>query len=191
MLTPELLKEDISEAVNVLKQGGIILYPTDTVWGIGCDATNPEAVKKIYSLKRRADSKAMLVLVDSRQMLADYVEKIPAPALQLLNDADGPTSIIYPQAKNLPDCLIAEDGSIGIRITGEAYSAGLCSMAGVPIVSTSANISGMPAAKHFCDIAPEIKDNVDYAAFYRRDDMTDAAPSALYKIDKDKVIKLR
>ena len=151
-------KEDLQEALRVLREGGVIVYPTDTVWGIGCDATNAEAVKKIYALKQREDSKSMLVLLDSPAKLNYYIADIPDSAWALLEvaDTDGneendevkPLTIIYPNARNLAPNLVAEDGSIGIRITGEPFSKALCEQLRHPIVSTSANISGHPTA-HF------------------------------------------
>ena len=196
-------KEDLQEALRVLRAGGIILYPTDTVWGIGCDATNPEAVKRIYALKRREDSKSMLVLVHSDAIL-DYYAQVTETAEMLLettNDPYGeadrmnevnkemvntkPLTIIYPNARNLAPNLIAEDGSIGIRITHEPFSNALCAQLKHPLVSTSANISGEPTAHFFREISPEIINGVDYVCRFRRDDETPHEPSTIIKVNAD------
>ena len=176
-------KEDLQEALRVLRNGGIIVYPTDTVWGIGCDATNAEAVAKIYTLKQREDSKSMLVLLDSPAKLPYYVGEVPETAWALLeatendaNDAnDGmmkPLTLIYPHARNMAPNLIAEDGSIGIRISKEPFSKALCAQLKHPIVSTSANISGHPTAHFFHEIEPAILDGADYVCLFRREDGT-------------------
>lgn len=179
-------REDLREAVRVLRAGGVILYPTDTVWGIGCDATNEAAVQRIFEIKHRADSKSMLVLLDGAGKLQGYVERVPETAWMLLEAAEGgkPMTIIYPKAKNLAHNLLAEDGSVGIRITQEPFSKALCEQLHRPIVSTSANISGEPAAKVFREIAQEIRDAVDYVCMYRRDDETPHQPSSIVKIDE-------
>ena len=179
-------KSDLEEAVRVLREGGVIVYPTDTVWGIGCDATNEEAVQKIYSLKHRADTKSMLVLLDAPGKLQGYVEEIPEAAWDLLEcTSDGtqrPMTIIYPNARNLAKNLIAEDGSIGIRITGEAFSTALCERLKRPIVSTSANISGEPTAKNFSQISQQVLAQADYVCQYRRDDEEEKQPSSIVKL---------
>lgn len=179
-------RDDLREAVRVLRTGGVILYPTDTVWGIGCDATNETAVQRIFDIKHRADSKSMLVLLDGAGKLQGYVERVPETAWTLLEMADGqkPMTIIYPNAKNLAHNLLAEDGSVGIRITREPFSKALCEQLHRPIVSTSANISGEPAAKVFDEIAQEIRDAVDYVCMYRRNDKTPHQPSSIVKIDE-------
>lgn len=179
-------KSDLEEAVRVLREGGVIVYPTDTVWGIGCDATNEEAVQKIYSLKHRADTKSMLVLLDAPGKLQGYVEEIPEAAWDLLEcTSDGtqrPMTIIYPNARNLAKNLIAEDGSIGIRITGESFSKALCERLKRPIVSTSANISGEPTAKNFSQISQQVLAQADYVCQYRRDDEEEKQPSSIVKL---------
>lgn len=182
--------DDLKQAVETLRNGGIILYPTDTVWGIGCDARNSEAVKKIFSLKKRADSKSMLVLVNNEAMLERYVDDVPDVAWQLIDAAVNPLTIIYDDAKNLAPELLAEDGSVGIRITGEKFSAELCRRLGAPIVSTSANISGNPAPKNFSEISSAIKDGVDYIVEYRQNDTTPHSPSNIIKLSKDGVVKI-
>lgn len=188
-------KEDLQEALRVLRAGGIIVYPTDTVWGIGCDATNAEAVKRIYALKKREDSKSMLVLLDSPAKLPYYIGEIPDTAWQLLEATDNnedskPLTIIYPHARNLAANLVAEDGSIGIRITSEAFSKALCAQLKHPVVSTSANISGHPAAHFFAEIEQEILDGVDYICRFRRDDDTPAEPSSIIKLNADGTFKI-
>ena len=189
-------KEDLQEALRVLRGGGIIVYPTDTVWGIGCDATNAEAVAKIYALKQREDSKSMLALLDSPAKLNYYISDIPDAAWALLeaSDNDGkdendgmmkPLTIIYPNARNLASNLIAEDGSIGIRITNEPFSKALCAQLKHPIVSTSANISGQAVAHCFAEIEQTILDGADYVCRFRRDDDTPYEPSSIIKINAD------
>lgn len=179
-------KEDLQEAVRVLKAGGVILYPTDTVWGIGCDATNEATVRRIYEIKHRADSKSMLVLLDGIGKLQGYVD-VPAVAAQLLDVSDEgrPMTIIYPNARNLAQNLLAEDGSIGIRITREPFSKMLCEQLHHPIVSTSANISGEATAKNFQQISPEIVRAVDYVCYYRQGDEEEKQPSSIIKVNID------
>lgn len=185
-------KLDLQAALTVLRKGGIILYPTDTVWGIGCDATNAEAVARVYEIKKRADSKAMLVLLDGAGKLQGYMEKVPETAWMLLeaNEGQRPMTIIYPHAKNLAPNLLAEDGSVGIRITEEPFSKALCEQLRHPLVSTSANISGEPAAKLFSEISPEILEAVDYVCLFRRDDNSPAQPSSIIKIDDKERINI-
>jgi L-threonylcarbamoyladenylate synthase len=183
---------DLQAALTVLRKGGIILYPTDTVWGIGCDATNAEAVARVYEIKKRADSKAMLVLLDGAGKLQGYMENVPETAWMLLEASEGqkPLTIIYPKAKNLAANLLAEDGSVGIRITEELFSKALCEQLRRPIVSTSANFSGEPAAKLFSEISPEILEAVDYVCLFRRDDNSPAQPSSIIKIDDKERINI-
>lgn len=181
-------KEDLQEALRVLRNGGIIVYPTDTVWGIGCDATNAEAVAKIYALKQREDSKSMLVLLDSPAKLNYYLSDIPDAAWALLEATDEetkPLTIIYPNARNMAQNLIAEDGSIGIRITNEPFSKALCEQLKHPIVSTSANISGHPTARFFHEIEAAILDRADYVCRFRREDDCPHEPSSIIKIHAD------
>ena len=152
----------IKKAAEVIKAGGTILYPTDTIWGIGCDATNPEAVKKVFAIKRREESKSLVTLVCDLDMLARYVKDIPEAALDLIEVNDAPMTIIYPDAMHLASNVIAEDGSVGIRIPKNEFCRQLCFRLRKPIVSTSANISGENPPKGFKDISQEIKDAVDY-----------------------------
>lgn len=181
---------DLQEAVKTMKEGGIILYPTDTVWGIGCDARNRDAVEKIYRLKQRSDSKSMLVLVGNEGMLQRTVKEVPEIAWQLIDVAVNPITLIYDDAKGVADNLIAEDGSLGIRITGEAFSRALSERLGAPIVSTSANISGRPAPAVFADIEEPIRDGVDYVCRYRQNDNSKSAPSNIIKITQGNVVKV-
>ena len=185
-------QSDLQAALKVLREGGVILYPTDTVWGIGCDATNAEAVARVYAIKKRVDSKAMLVLLDGAGKLQGYMDKVPDTAWMLLEASEGqkPMTIIYPRAKNLAANLLAEDGSVGIRITSESFSKALCEQLRRPIVSTSANFSGEPTAKIFQDINPELIDSVDYICQYRREDCTSSRPSSIIKIDEKERITI-
>jgi L-threonylcarbamoyladenylate synthase len=185
-------KEDLQRALQVLRSGGVILYPTDTVWGIGCDATNASAVARVYEIKRRVDSKAMLVLLDGAGKLQGYMDKVPETAWMLLeaNEGQRPMTIIYPHARNLATNLLAEDGSVGIRITTELFSKALCEQLRRPIVSTSANFSGEPAAKTFSDISEDLKAAVDYVCAYRRNDHTTHQPSSIIKIDEKERITI-
>jgi L-threonylcarbamoyladenylate synthase len=182
-------EQDIKNAVEVLKKGGVILYPTDTVWGIGCDATNAEAVKRVYQIKQRDDSKALICLVDSDARLQRYVRNVPDVAWQLidsLNDSDAkPTTLILDGAINLAENLIADDGSIGIRITQEKFSKELCFRFQKALVSTSANISGEPAAQNYCDIDPRIVEQVDYICWTRRQEHKPHKPSSIIKLEQD------
>ena len=183
-------KEDLQAALQVLRNGGIIVYPTDTVWGIGCDATNAEAVAKIYALKQREDSKSMLVLLDSPAKLPYYVGEIPDAAwamLEAVQDTEDtkPLTIIYPNARNMAANLIAEDNSVGIRITNEPFSKALCAQLKHPLVSTSANISGHPTARFFHEIENEILEGADYVCRFRREDDCPHEPSSIIKIHAD------
>lgn len=175
-------EDDIRNAVEVMRKGGVILYPTDTVWGIGCDATNAEAVARVYEIKKRADSKALICLVDSDARLQRYVKKVPNVAWELFDCADKPTTVILDGAVNLAPNLIAEDGSIALRITQEAFSKELCYRFQRAIVSTSANISGEPTAQNYCDISQEIIDAVDYVCWTRRQEHKPHKPSSIIKL---------
>ena len=179
------MHNDIKKALEVLKSGGIILYPTDTIWGIGCDATNEEAVKRVYEIKQREDSKSMLVLMENPNRISSYVDDVPEIALDLLEVTNKPTTIIYSGAKNLANNLINSDGSIGIRITNEDFTQQLIQRFKKPIVSTSANITGDAPAQNFMEISQDIIDAVDYVVEYRQDDMTKALASSIIKIGSD------
>lgn len=168
----------------------MILYPTDTIWGIGCDATNAEAVKRVYEIKRRMDSKAMLVLVDSPVKVDFYVRDVPEVAWDLIELTDKPLTIIYDGARNLAENLLAEDGSVGIRVTNEVFSKRLCQQFRKAIVSTSANISGEPSPGNFGEISEEIKQAVDYIVGYRQEEKGHPAPSSIIKLGKGGEIKI-
>ena len=178
------MRQEIEKALEVLNQGGVILYPTDTIWGLGCDATNDEAVKRIYTIKKRADSKSMLVLIENENRLPSYVSEIPDIAWELIDVADKPLTLIYPGAKNLAPSLIAEDGSVGIRIVKEKFCEDLIRRFKRPIVSTSANITGETSPANFDEISDEIKAAVDYIVEYRQDDTAKAVPSGIIKLNE-------
>jgi L-threonylcarbamoyladenylate synthase len=182
-------EEDIRNAVETMRKGGVILYPTDTVWGIGCDATNAEAVKRVYEIKQRDDSKALICLVDSDARLQRYIRNVPDVAWQLidsLQDSDAkPTTLILDGAINLAENLIADDGSIGLRITNEPFSKELCYRFQKAIVSTSANISGEPAAQNYCDIDPRILEAVDYVCWSRRQEHKPHTPSSIIRLKEN------
>ena len=184
------MKDEIKKACEVLQKGGVILYPTDTVWGIGCDATNEEAVRRVYEIKKRADSKAMLVLVDSPVKVDFYVKDVPVVAWDLIEMATRPLTIIYDGARNLAPNLIAEDGSVGIRVTNEEFSRQLCFRFRKAIVSTSANISGEPAAAVFSEISGEILNAVDYVVDYRREETGHPKPSSIIRLGAGGVVKI-
>lgn len=182
-------EQDIKNAVEVLRKGGVILYPTDTVWGIGCDATNADAVKRVYDIKQRDDSKALICLVDSDARLQRYVRKVPEVAWQLIDSLQDsgskPTTLILDGAVNLASNLIAEDGSIALRITQEPFSKELCYRFQKALVSTSANISGEPAAQNYADIDPRILEAVDYICWSRRQEHQPHQPSSIIRLTED------
>lgn len=182
-------EQDIKNAVEVLRKGGVILYPTDTVWGIGCDATNADAVRRVYQIKQRDDSKALICLVDSDARLQRYVRQVPDVAWQLidsLKDSDSkPTTLILDGAVNLASNLIADDGSIALRITNEPFSKELCLRFQKALVSTSANISGEPAAQNYSDIDPRLLEAVDYVCWTRRQEHKPHAPSSIIRLRQD------
>lgn len=183
-------RDDIRQAVEVMNKGGIILYPTDTIWGIGCDATNPEAVKRVYDIKRRNDAKALITLIDSEAKLEAYVTNVPEVAWQLIEVAERPLTIIYDGARNLAPNLLAEDGSAGIRITREEFSKNLCMRMRRAIVSTSANISGEPSPKCFADISPDIINAVDYVCTSRRNEDKNPPASNIIKLGAGGEVKV-
>ncbi|HUI32782.1 MAG: L-threonylcarbamoyladenylate synthase [Dysgonamonadaceae bacterium] len=176
------MKEDLFKALEVLKQGGIILYPTDTIWGIGCDATNEEAVEKIYAIKKREKNRSMLILVDNSAKVQNYVQDVPDIAWDLIDLTDKPLTIIFNGAKNLAPNLISTDGSIGIRVTSEDFSRELCYRFRNPIVSTSANFTGKSSPQNFNEIDPKIIEMVDYVVTYRQDEIIKQSPSSILKI---------
>jgi len=173
---------DLNKALEILKQGGIILYPTDTIWGIGCDATNESAIEKIYKLKQRSDQKSMLVLLDNPNKISSYVQEMPEIAWDLIDLSENPLTIIYSGAKNLAKNLIASDESIGIRITKDLFTQRLISKFGKPIVSTSANISGEPSPHKYSEISQDIIDAVDYTVKWRQNDISKSEPSGIIKL---------
>lgn len=176
-------REDINQALETLKNGGLILYPTDTIWGIGCDATNAEAVEKVFALKGRDKNKTMLVLLHNDNQLASYVREIPEVAYELIEATDRPLTIIYSDAKNLAPNAIAEDGSIGIRIVNHPFCQQLLQRFRKPIISTSANISGQPTATNFDEISEEIKNGVDYIVKFDQQNLAQGKPSIIMKLD--------
>ena len=185
-----IYKEDIDRAIAVMQQGGVIVYPTDTIWGIGCDATNEEAVRKVYALKQRDDSKALITLVDSEAKIEFYVREVPEVAWQLIEVADKPLTIIYDGARNLAPNLIAADGSVALRITREPFSRELCRRFRKAIVSTSANISGAPAPKTFADISVDILSGADYVCSSRREEDIPHVPSSIIKLGAGGEVKV-
>lgn len=174
--------DDINKAVKVLENGGLILYPTDTIWGIGCDATNTEAVKKIYSLKEREDTKSMLILIDTEIRLQQYVKDVPEIAWELLEASDKPLTIIYPGARNLAENLVAEDGSIGIRIPNHDLCLRLIAKFRKPLVSTSANLSNETSPRTFHEISEEIKSKVDYIVSHQQENTMPGRASSIIKL---------
>lgn len=189
MLTKEQL-QDIAEAVRVVKAGGVILYPTDTIWGIGCDASNPEAVARVYAIKQRTDSKALICLLGSDASLNLYVPDVPEVAYDLIELSTKPLTIIYDDARNLAPNLLAEDGSVGMRVTKEEFSQTLCMRCKRALVSTSANVSGRPSPTCFADIDPELLQAVDYVCTSRRNEKPQAKPSSIMKLSKNNEIKI-
>ena len=182
---------DIEPCLRVLREGGLILYPTDTIWGIGCDATNEEAVKKVYSLKKRNDEKALIVLVADERDVLQYTAAPDLAVFDYLEMQKKPTTVIYEGAIGLAANLVGSDGSIGIRICKEPFCKHLIKRFRKPIVSTSANISGAPVAKFFADISPEIRKGVDYIVEYRQEDSSSASPSSVIRWQNGRIEILR
>lgn len=184
------MEDEIYKALEVLRKGGIILYPTDTVWGIGCDATNAAAVEKIYALKKREDKKSMLILVDREDNVSKYVQKVPEVAWQLFEVADKPLTIILPEARGVAENLIPEEKTIGIRIPGHEFCKKLIYKLGRPLVSTSANISGQPSPARFSEIAGEIKDGVDHIVDPSLERTSTGKPSSIIQVGQSSEIKV-
>lgn len=180
-----MLKEEINKALEVLKNGGLILYPTDTVWGIGCDATNQEAVAKVYTLKQREDSKSMIALLDTDNKLQSYVSDVPDVAYDLIEYSEKPLTIIYSGAKNLATNLVNADGSIGIRIPKHEFCQQLIQRFRKPIVSTSANLSGKLTPGNFSEISSEIIEGVDYVVDFEQMSSEKKQPSTIMKLEPD------
>ncbi len=184
------MEEDIEKCLEVLRGGGLILYPTDTIWGVGCDATNAEAVQRIYRLKQRDDNKALIVLLDSAEHLDHYVVDVPYIARELLDVAVKPLTIIYDGAYNVAPCLLGTNDSLGIRVPQEPFTHRLCQLLGRPLVSTSANVSGHPSPGCYADIEDAIKQGVDYIVGYRQEDSTPHSASNIIKLSSDGTFKI-
>jgi len=180
-----MLKDEINKALEVLQAGGLILYPTDTIWGIGCDATNPDAVEKIFKLKGRDAGKSLIILLDTENKLQSYVQEVPDIAFDLIEYAENPLTIIYSGAKNLAKNVIHQDGSIGIRVVKHQFCQGLIQRFRKPLVSTSANLSGEPSPANFYEISDEIKAGVDYIVQLEQEDMAQKKASTIMKIEPD------
>jgi len=178
-----MLRDEVKKAFEIVQQGGIILYPTDTIWGIGCDATNTEAIQKIYALKQRAAEKSMIILLDTENKLESYIREVPAVAYDLIEFAENPLTLVMPGAKNISPALIAEDGSVGVRVSKHPFCQQLIQRLRKPLVSTSANISGQPSPQNFAQIAPEIIDGVDYVVDIDQHDLSVKKPSTIMRID--------
>ena len=185
-----IFEEDIKASLKVLREGGVILYPTDTIWGLGCDATSSLAVEKIFRIKTRADNKSLIILVNGIGMLERYVRDIPPVAAELISVSDSPLTIIYPEGKNMAPVICNEDGSVGIRICDEPFCDELITRFRKPIVSTSANISGKPSPLNFSEIDGEIKRSAGYVVSYRQEERQKNKPSPVIKIDKNGALKI-
>jgi L-threonylcarbamoyladenylate synthase len=182
--------EDINEALAILKNGGIILYPTDTIWGLGCDATNPAAVEKIFSIKSRSGNKSLLIIVDGEGMLGAYVKEIPEIVYELIAVSEKPMTIIYPSGKNLAPGVCGDDGSVGIRICRDEFCSQLLKRFRKPLVSTSANLSGKPSPALFSEIEKPVIDAADYIVKYRRNDQRIGSASSVIKVEMNGTIKI-
>ena len=182
--------EDIKEALIILRKGGIILYPTDTIWGLGCDATNPSSVERIFSIKSRNENKSLIILVSNAGMIERYTREIPDVALELAGVSDSPLTIIYPIGKNLAPGVCNEDGSVGIRICKDRFCNELISRFRKPIISTSANLSGKPSPRNFADIDGSVIGKVDYVVKHRQDDKRIYASSPVIKVERNGTIKI-
>ncbi len=186
------MNEDLERALETLQKGGTILYPTDTIWGIGCDATNNRAVMKVFDIKNREDTRQMLILIDEPSRIDQYVMDVPEIAFNFIDAAKRPLSIIFQNAKNLAPALIGHDHTIGIRVVKDDFCRELIRMLGKPVVSTSANISGSPPPGSFSKIAHSIKEAVDYIVVHRQDDVRKSSPSDIIKFGEDgEIIKIR
>ena len=190
MTAPEQYRDDIAEAVAAMRRGGVIAYPTDTVWGLGCDARNSAAVRRIFEIKRRCEAKALIPLVDSMAMLERTVDEVPEVAEQLIEAAVDPVTVIYDRGRDVAPELLADDGSIGVRLTREPFSAGLCRAMRGPVVSTSANFSGEPTPLDFSSIDPELLGLTDYVCRSRRDEAPAPKASTVIKISAGGLFKI-
>jgi len=184
------INDIIKESIHVLRNGGVILYPTDTIWGLGCDATNSDAVRKIYKIKNRDDRQSMLILLDTESKLPYHVKEVPDIARQLIEVSDGPLTLIYPGARNIAKELIADDGSLGIRIVEDEFCTSLIARLRKPIVSTSANITGEEAPRNYFEISEKIKEAVDYIVPLRQDETDMKTASSIIKIEIDGQFKI-
>ncbi|WP_462264699.1 L-threonylcarbamoyladenylate synthase [Mucilaginibacter sp.] len=180
-----MLRDEIAKALTILQQGGIILYPTDTIWGIGCDATNTEAVKKIFALKQRDEAKSVIVLLDTDNKLQSYIAEVPEIAYELMEFAENPLTLVMPGAKNLSPAVINADGSVGIRVVNHPFCQQLIQRLRRPIVSTSANISGQPSPQNFSQISEEVINGVDYVVDLEQHDHTIKKPSTIMRLEAD------
>ena len=179
------MENEITTCLNVLNNGGTILYPTDTIWGIGCDATNTAAVEAVYNLKQRPENKSMIILLGDERQLNQYVSIVPVIARDLMKNVSTPLTIVYPGAKNLSDMVIADDGSVAIRIVKQGFCHHLLKAFGKPLVSTSANISGEPAPQSYRQISRSIKSGVDHAVSERFHEPGNVKPSQIIKINNN------
>lgn len=177
--------KDLSDAAHTLRSGGILIYPTDTVWGIGCDATNAEAVARLNALKQRPKGKSFIVLVQAEYELSRYVEEVPEIVDQMIQIQEQPMTIIYPKGKGLAPGVAAENGSVAIRLTDDPFCIELIKRTKIPLVSTSANFSGERSPKHFGEISSELKRKADYVCAFRQGDKSPQKPSSVIKIDLD------
>ncbi|MES2376142.1 MAG: L-threonylcarbamoyladenylate synthase [Bacteroidota bacterium] len=180
-----MLRDEVAKAFKVVQDGGIILYPTDTIWGIGCDAANTEAVQKIYQLKQRSETKSMIILLDTDNKLASYIQEVPELAYNLIEYAENPLTLVLPGARNISPALIAADGSVGIRVSNHPFCQGLIQRLRRPLVSTSANISGKPSPQYFSQIDQEIIDGVDYVVDVDQHSMEIKNPSTIMRLEPD------
>lgn len=178
-----MLKDEVNKALKIVQDGGIILYPTDTIWGIGCDATNTDAVKKIFALKQREESKSMIILLDIDNKLQSYISEVPDIAYDLMEFAEHPLTLVMPGAKNISPALIAEDGSVGVRVTSHPFCQQLIQRLRKPLVSTSANISGQPSPEYFGKIDQDIIDGVDYVVDMDQYSTEVKRPSTIMRLD--------
>lgn len=181
---------DLANALKVLRSGGVILYPTDTIWGLGCDATNVQAVRRIYEIKKRAENKSLIILVNSVPMLERYIDNPPEVALEIAELSEKPLTVVYDRGRSLADGVASEDGSVGVRVCSEPFCDELITGLRKPIVSTSANLSGSSAPAIFDEISEEMKSAVDYVCLWRQDDRSRATPSSVIKVSGNGVVKI-
>lgn len=184
------MQQEVRAAVEAMRRGGVIIYPTETVWGIGCDATNAVAVARIFELKRRQDAKAMITLVSDLGMLERYVSNIPDVAYELIEASIRPLTVVYDHPVGIAPALLAPDGSAGVRITGSPFARALCRALGRPVVSSSANLSGGPTPRSFSDIPRELTDGADYVVDFERDRVSDCPPSSVIKLSDGGIIRI-